>query len=39
MDEVKKLHGEILDKVREYYRLAHAPQKEAPFIPGESRIN
>ena len=39
MDEVKRLHDEILEKVREYYRLAHAPQAESPFVPGESRVN
>ena len=39
MDRVKQLHDEILDKVREYYLLAHAPRAEAPFVPGKSRVN
>ena len=39
MDEVKRLHDEILEKVREYYRLAHEPQVRAPFVPGKSRVN
>lgn len=29
------LHAEILEKVREYYRLRHAPK---PFLPGASRV-
>ena len=28
-----------MEKVREYYRLVHAPAQNAPFIPGESRVN
>ena len=39
MDEVKKLREEILEKVREYCRLAYAPQADAPFVPGKSRVN
>ncbi|MBP5531783.1 MAG: lipopolysaccharide biosynthesis protein RfbH, partial [Lentisphaeria bacterium] len=39
MDEVKKLRSEILEKVREYYRLAHAHLADAPFVPGSSRVN
>ena len=39
MDEVKRVHDEILEKVREYYRLAHLPREAAPFVPGESRVN
>ena len=39
MDELKRLHDEILDKVREYCRLAHRPQDSAPFEPGKSRVN
>jgi CDP-6-deoxy-D-xylo-4-hexulose-3-dehydrase len=30
------LKAEILEKVREYYRVAHRPR---PFVPGESRVN
>jgi CDP-6-deoxy-D-xylo-4-hexulose-3-dehydrase len=33
------LRAEIIAKVREYYRLAHQPAQEAPFVPGSSRIN
>ena len=39
MDEVKKLHDGILERVREYCRLKHLPQGGAPFVPGESRVN
>lgn len=41
MDEIKakELHDGILAKVREYYELVHAPQRESAFLPGESRIN
>jgi CDP-6-deoxy-D-xylo-4-hexulose-3-dehydrase len=39
MDRVKELHDEILAKVAEYYRLAHAPRNAAPFVPGETRVN
>lgn len=39
MDEVKKLHDEILEKVRKYCRLAHAPRNGEPFVPGKSRVN
>ena len=41
MDEVKaeELRDEILAKVREYWRLAHAEQNEAAFVPGKSRVN
>ena len=39
MDKIKQLHDEIMEKVREYYLLAHAPVQNAPFIPGESRVN
>lgn len=35
-EELKK---EILDKVAEYYQVAHAPRQNAPFIPNEGRIN
>ena len=37
MDELTKLRGEILAKVREYTRLAHGA--ETPFEPGKSRLN
>lgn len=36
---VQNLHDEILEKVREYYRLVHEPEQRAPFRPGESRVN
>ena len=39
MDKVKQLHDEIIEKVREYYRIAHAPAQNAPFVPGKSRVN
>ena len=39
MDELKRLHDEILEKVRRYCRLAHRPQDSAPFEPGKSRVN
>lgn len=37
MNSKESLEKEIQDKVREYYRLVHAPHK--PFVPGESKIN
>ncbi|MDD3118055.1 MAG: lipopolysaccharide biosynthesis protein RfbH [Victivallales bacterium] len=39
MDQVKQLHDEILEKVREYYRLVHQPGQGAPFVPGAGRVN
>ena len=39
MDKIKQLHDEILEKTREYYRLLHAPAQNAPFVPGESKVN
>lgn len=41
MDKVKvqQLHDEILDKVREYYSLVHAPAQNAAFEAGKSRVN
>ena len=39
MDKIKQLHDEIIEKVKEYYLLAHAPQQSAPFVPGESKVN
>ena len=37
MDELTKLRGEILAKVREYTRLAHGTG--TPFEPGKNRLN
>jgi AraC-like DNA-binding protein len=41
MDKIKaqQLHDEILQKVAEYYKLTHKTTQEAPFVPGESRVN
>ena len=39
MDKIKQLHDEIMEKVKEYYSLVHAPAQNAPFVPGESRVN
>ena len=41
MDKIKaqQLHDEILQKVAEYYKLTHKTVQEAPFVPGESRVN
>lgn len=40
MDRIaaQKLHDEILEKIREYWRMVHAPEAAEPFRPGESRI-
>lgn len=35
----ERLKNELLQKVREYYKAVHEPEKEAPFVPGKSRIN
>ena len=35
----EELKAEILSKTAEYYRLVHAPKRDAPFVPGESRVN
>ena len=35
----RKLHNEILEKVREYYHLVHEPEQNAPFHAGETKIN
>ena len=35
-EELKK---DILAKVVEYYRLVHAPQQAAAFVPGETKVN
>ncbi len=38
--DVSRLRQEILAKVGEYYRLAHASQgQNAPFVPGETFVN
>ncbi|MEI7898898.1 MAG: lipopolysaccharide biosynthesis protein RfbH [bacterium] len=34
-----QLKAEILEKVAEYYRQAHAPAQNAPFVPGKTRVN
>ena len=39
MDKVQALHDEIIEKVKEYYHLAHEPALNAEFIPGKSRVN
>ncbi len=39
MDKVKQLHDEIIEKVKEYYRFAHKPGQDAPFVPGAGRIH
>ncbi len=39
MDSIKQLHDEILEKVKEYYRIAHQPEQQTPFIPRKSRVN
>ena len=39
MTSKEQLRKEILDKVSEYYRLAHAPSQSAPFVPGKTRVN
>lgn len=35
----QQLHDEILEKVREYYQLVHAPAQNAPFEPGVTYLN
>lgn len=39
MDKVKQLHDEIMEKVKEYYRLCHAPAQNTAFVSGESKVN
>ena len=39
MTSREQLRADILDKVAEYYRLAHAPTQSAPFVPGKTRVN
>ncbi len=34
-----ELRAEIAEKVAAYYRIAHAPAQEEPFVPGKTRIN
>ena len=35
----QQLKADILKKVAEYYQLVHAPQQDAPFVAGETRVN
>jgi len=35
----EELKAEILEKTAEYYKLVHKPAQEAPFKPGETRVN
>ena len=37
MDKIKKLHDEIIDKVKEYYLCCHGKKKD--FVPGEDKVN
>jgi CDP-6-deoxy-D-xylo-4-hexulose-3-dehydrase len=39
MNAKDTLKTEILQKVAEYYQLVHAPQQDAPFVAGETRVN
>jgi len=39
MNAKETLKAEILQKVAEYYQLVHAPQQDAPFVAGETRVN
>ena len=39
MPSKEQLKTEILEKVAEYYRQAHAPVQGAPFVPGKTRVN
>lgn len=41
MEQMKpeELRAEIFRKVEEYYQLVHAPQQQAAFVPGESRVH
>jgi len=38
MDEANALRSEILQKVKDFYRISHAPGGES-FIPGKTRVN
>jgi len=35
----ESLKAEILAKTAEYYRLVHKAKQEAPFVPGETKVN
>jgi CDP-6-deoxy-D-xylo-4-hexulose-3-dehydrase len=35
----QQLKADILKKVAEYYQLVHAPQQDAPFVAGKTRVN
>jgi len=35
----EELKSDILSKTAEYYKLVHKPAQEAPFKPGETRVN
>lgn len=37
--KAEELRREILEKTAEYFRLVHAPQQNAEFVPGTSRVN
>jgi CDP-6-deoxy-D-xylo-4-hexulose-3-dehydrase len=39
MTKQEQLKQEILDKTKEYYKLAHKSQQNKPFVAEESRIN
>lgn len=39
MPTKEQLKEEILQKVKEYYKLVHEPNQAKPFIPGKSKIN
>ncbi len=36
--KVEALKREILEKAKEYYKLAHKPLQEREFVPGQSRV-
>lgn len=37
--KAEELKAEILEKVADYYKAAHASKQCMPFVPGESRVN
>ena len=39
MSTKEQLKEEILQKVKEYYKLVHEPNQTKPFTPGKSKIN
>jgi len=39
MDKKEQLKKEILEKVKEYYKLVHKPAQRQKFIEGKSRVN